>query len=96
MKNSEQSPETSDEDDRIIAFFIRVGKILAELREFTEIFPWHPKKVHVRVVRRGSKAVTKWTRQNVGKSLKLENASLAGAQLAGADLGGAYFLGADL
>lgn len=96
MENSEQSPETPDEDIPIIAFFIRVGKILAAIKKFTEIFPWHPKKVHVRVVRRGTKAIAKWNRRNADVTLKLENASLSGAQLAGADLGGANFFGADL
>ena len=59
MDNSERSPETPDEDIPIIAFFIRVGKILEAIKEFTEIFPWHPKKVHGRVVRRGAKAIAK-------------------------------------
>ena len=80
MKNSEQSPETRDEDIPIIAFFIRVGKILAAIKKFTDIFPWHPKKVHVRVVRRGTKAIAKWNRRNADVTLKLENASLSGAQ----------------
>lgn len=94
----EAPPPTRAEEigARLIAFLTRIGKVLKTIGEFLELFPWHPKRVHVRVVRRGPKAIVKWRSRNVRVALLLQGASLAGAQLAGADLGGADMREIDL
>jgi uncharacterized protein YjbI with pentapeptide repeats len=82
--------------DKIINGLKTIGLVMNTISHYLKMMPFHPKQNHIRVVRRGPKAIAKWRARNDRSFMDLQGAKFPKARLPGAQLGGANMRDVDL